>query len=442
MSELEQQERIYDVLVYGASGFTGKRVVRHLANTYGDQIRWAVGGRTRAKLEHVLRAFAPETDPATVGIVEVDALAPMATLRAALGQARVVINCVGPFRHFGEPIVHACVSAGVDYVDITGEPSFMDRMCLNYHEQAQRHGSIVIHACGFDSVPAELGWLLSLRRHKSQFPHGALHTVDGFLRYAPEVPMKVHATTYECLVEGIADMKGGARLRRQLHGAEFYPPAPTRVGRKPKKPSMLPSFDKRIGRWTMLFPFADASVVRNSQRFISQAERQRGLGDAPADVETLGPLPYFGAFMTFNNVVAAWGAWFWFLALFILAKFAPMRRFLIKNPRLCTFGVFSHEGPDQHTLDRAYLTYDFFGRGWKNTDDVADKPDADMHLRLTIPEPGYVATPMAVVEAAMTLLQDRPRDVAGGVFTPTAALANTSFADRLIQLPGWRVDYL
>jgi short subunit dehydrogenase-like uncharacterized protein len=176
-------ERQYDLALFGATGFTGGLTARYLAQNGPSGLRWALVGRNRDKLEAVassLRAVAGEGVPAPE-LLLADAADSNALARVA-GAARVVITTVGPYALYGEPLVAACAAAGTDYVDLTGEPEFVDRMWLGYHEQAQRSGARIVHCCGFDSIPHDLGAYFTVKH----LPEGVPLKVQGYVRTGAE----------------------------------------------------------------------------------------------------------------------------------------------------------------------------------------------------------------------------------------------------------------
>jgi short subunit dehydrogenase-like uncharacterized protein len=171
-------DRPYDIVLFGATGFTGGLTAQYLAGHLPAGARWALAGRSLAKLEAVRDRLA-EIDPgcADLPLLTADSTDP-ASLRAVAEQARVVITTVGPYLEHGEPLVAACAAAGTDYLDLTGEPEFVDRMYLAHHATAARTGARIVHACGFDSIPHDLGALFTV----AQLPSGVPLTVRGVVR--------------------------------------------------------------------------------------------------------------------------------------------------------------------------------------------------------------------------------------------------------------------
>jgi short subunit dehydrogenase-like uncharacterized protein len=150
-----RSERPYDIVLFGATGFTGRLVADYL-NTV-PQLRWAIAGRNRSKLEALrneLARLVPRAEPLPVLIAD---SADAAALADVAGSTRVVCTTVGPYDIHGEPLVAACVKAGTDYCDLTGETPFIRRMVDTYHDAARASGARIVHCCGFDSIPSDLG---------------------------------------------------------------------------------------------------------------------------------------------------------------------------------------------------------------------------------------------------------------------------------------------
>ncbi|CAH1262532.1 SCCPDH [Branchiostoma lanceolatum] len=169
----------YDVVVFGASGFTGQYVVEELGRVTSEEERgltWAVAGRSEDKLNKVL-----EKASATIGVDLKDVVDVLVadvekeeTLNDMAAQAQLVLNCVGPYRFFGEPVVKACVKNKAHHIDISGEPQYLESMQFKYDEEAKKKGVYIVQCCGFDSVPADLGVLYTVKN----FP-GKTGTTDN-----------------------------------------------------------------------------------------------------------------------------------------------------------------------------------------------------------------------------------------------------------------------
>jgi len=159
--------RAYDLIVYGASGFTGRLVAEHLLGTYGatGDIRWAMAGRSTGKLAEVRdRIGAPSSLP----LIAADAGDP-ASLKTMAESTTVILSTVGPYQLYGEGLVAACAAAGTDYVDLCGEPAWMAAMIRKYGEAAQASGARLVFSCGFDSIPFDLGVFFLEQQARTMF---------------------------------------------------------------------------------------------------------------------------------------------------------------------------------------------------------------------------------------------------------------------------------
>ncbi len=166
-------EREFDVVVFGATSVTGRRVAAYLAERTADtDLSWAAAARDLAKLDRVLgdeRVQAPAVIAADIGDPQ--------ALREMASRARVVINLVGPYTRFGEPVIQACVAAGAHYVDLTGEVPFVRRM-IDAHDEAARAAEVkIVQVCGFEALPPDLGVALARATAAERFGE-SLATVD------------------------------------------------------------------------------------------------------------------------------------------------------------------------------------------------------------------------------------------------------------------------
>jgi short subunit dehydrogenase-like uncharacterized protein len=145
----------FDIVVYGATGFTGQLVAEYLAARYGNDkdLKWAMAGRSLDKLKAVRDAVGAPADTPLIAADSSDA----ASLQAMVDQAKVVISTVGPYQFYGNELVAACVASGTDYIDLCGEPIWMRQMIDKHEAAAKASGARIVFSCGFDSVPFELG---------------------------------------------------------------------------------------------------------------------------------------------------------------------------------------------------------------------------------------------------------------------------------------------
>lgn len=169
----------FDIIVYGATGFTGRLVAEHLAARYGvgGGVKWAMAGRSLEKLEAVRDEIgAPKDTP----LVVADAADP-ASLKAMVGRAKAILTTVGPYQLYGSDLVAACAAAGTDYLDLSGEPNWMARMIVEHEAAAKASGARILFSCGFDSIPFELGVFFAQETAKAKLG-GVVPRVKGRMR--------------------------------------------------------------------------------------------------------------------------------------------------------------------------------------------------------------------------------------------------------------------
>lgn len=163
---MKSPDREWNVVLYGASGFTGRQTAAYFAAHAPAGLRWAIAGRDRARLEAVRAALG--TAGASVGLFVADGH-DQAAIDDMVGSTRVVLSTAGPFATYGNGVVDACVRFGTDYVDISGETAWVRRLIDRHHETAARNGTRIVPFCGFDSVPADLGTLVVVRELQRRF---------------------------------------------------------------------------------------------------------------------------------------------------------------------------------------------------------------------------------------------------------------------------------
>ncbi|XP_019713609.1 saccharopine dehydrogenase b isoform X2 [Hippocampus comes] len=324
-------------------------------------------------------------------------------------QAIVILNCVGPYRFYGEPVVAACVENGAHYIDICGEPQFLERMQLEYHTKASATGVYVIGSCGFDSIPADLGILYTQSHFK-----GTLTAVESFLTISsgPEGTCG-HDATWRSAVHGFADSGALRQLRRKFD----HKPLPV-VGTK-VRPRGFVFFSREIMQYAIPFMGSDPSVVKRTQRFLYQ-EKSRS------------PIQYY-AYVGVGGLCSVAKLFCGGLLFGIMVRFSLGRKLLTMFPRFFSFGLFSKAGPTIKQIEDTCFNMTFFGEGYAEAADPSQgPPNAKICTEVMGAEPGYVATVIAMVQAAVTLLKEKHcLPMRGGVYTPGSAFYNTSLIDRL-----------
>ncbi|XP_023600792.1 saccharopine dehydrogenase-like oxidoreductase, partial [Myotis lucifugus] len=358
---------------------------------------------------HVLRnQNGRPTLPSEVGIIICDITTP-ASLDEMAKQAAIVLNCVGPYRFYGEPVVKACIENGTSCIDISGEPQFLELMYWKYHQKAAEKGVYIIGSSGFDSIPADMGVI-----YTSNKINGTLTAVESFLTInsGPE-GLCIHDGTWKSAVYGFGNQNQLKKLRNQSN----LKPVPI-VGAKLKRRWPV-SYCRELGSYSIPFLGADVSVVKRTQRYLHE-----NLDQSPVQ---------YAAYVTVGGITSVIKLMFAGLFFLLFVKFGIGRQLLIRFPWLFSFGYFSKQGPTQKQIDAASFTMTFFGQGYSHGCSAENnKPNIRICTQVKGPEAGYIATPIAMVQAAMTLLNDVSNlPIVGGVFTPGAAFAKTKLIDRL-----------
>src|SRR5579859_4870638 len=247
-------EREYDVILFGATGFTGALTAEYLAEHADPGTKWALAGRNRSKLEGVRERLG--SGHAELPLLEAD-VSDAGSMRALAESARVVITTVGPYINYGEPLVAACAAAGTDYVDLTGEPEFVDLMWLRYHEQARASGARIVHSCGFDSIPYDLGALFTV----SHLPEGVPISLEGFVRAGGTFS----GGTYHSAVHIMGRLRQAMQVGRERRSREERP-----SNRRVRGLAGRPHDEPDAGGWVVPFPTIDPQTVLRSARALDR----------------------------------------------------------------------------------------------------------------------------------------------------------------------------
>ncbi|CAO3689068.1 hypothetical protein CU097_014286 [Rhizopus azygosporus] len=415
----------FDITVFGATGLTGKQIVRHLyqlsqehPSLYPSQFKWAIAGRSEDKLQAVLDEIVSQYPESTLSkpTILTAAVTQRDRLDAITSQTKVLINAVGPFRFMGEYVVRSCVEQGCDYVDVTGEPEFVERMQRTYHDKAVTNHTSIVHCCGFDSVPSDLGVLYTKNLYAER---GWTPTqIEMFLRiHVGEAGMRGGYATFESAVHGF----GSAELLREIRKASNL--------KKLEYVGQRLTFHKGVTKdrefgYHVPFIFADPSVVRLSQQIFATGLVQDKT-DRPAP-----PTTQFAAYLLLPSL---WAVILYVIYGYIFSFLATIhwgRQLLLKHPEFFSAGLFSKEHPTQTQLDQASFEVILRSKGYEGAISVSEPPNRSMKVVVRGPEAGYVATPRIVIQCALVMLLQKER-VPPGVLTPSTAFWQTDLIQRL-----------
>jgi len=386
----------FDVIVYGATGFTGRLVAEYLQRTYGAEgdVRWAMAGRDMGKL----RAVAAEIG-ANAPLIAADAGDPNA-LDALAHRARVIITTVGPYQLYGEPVLAACIRAGADYVDLCGEPNWMAAMIAKYEAPAKASGARIVFSCGFDSIPFDLGVFFLQSHMKERFGQPA-HFVRGRVR---KMKGAFSGGTMASMLASLEAVQRDPKLVKMM--ADPFALSPERLVEQPNGDTAI--YDDDIPSWSAPFVMAAINTknVHRSNALMNYAygrdftyEEMMLTGDG-ADGEKRAKTMLGQSKMQMT-----------------LLGFPPtralLRRFALPKPG---------EGPSKEARETGFYDILYIGESAKGGKlSVSVKGDKD---------PGYGSTSKIITEAALCLADTSRTQTPGGIWTSAAAMG-ASLVDRL-----------
>lgn len=375
-------ERPYDIVLFGATGFVGALTAEYLAAHAPDGLRWAVAGRSRDRLESLRERLAGIGKAAEVGVLEADVSDP-ASLRALAGHARVLATTVGPYLTYGEELVAACADAGTDYLDLSGEPEFVDLMYVRHDARARETGARLVHAAGFDSVPHDLGAYFTV----AQLPEDVPLTVDGFVHADAMFSGGTFASALNQFSRG-PQMLAAARDRRRHE--------PRLLGRRATAPTGTPRYAKEVDAWALPLPTIDPQVVVRSARAL----------------ERYGPDFRYRHYAAVRRLPFALGGVATVGAVFVAAQLPPARRWL--SGRLQP-----GDGPSAERRAKSSFTVRFVGEGGGRR----------VFTEVAGGDPGYDETAKMFAESALSLAFDDLPPTSGQV--TTAVAMGDALIDRL-----------
>ncbi|HEY6878370.1 MAG TPA: saccharopine dehydrogenase NADP-binding domain-containing protein [Polyangiales bacterium] len=371
--------RVHDVVIFGATGFTGGLVARYFAREVSlDRTPWAIAGRNREKLL-ALRDQLTQLNPACAQVPIVVAQSDdKASLAAMAKNARVVITTVGPFAHYGEPLFAVCAEHGTDYIDSTGEFSFVRNMRARYGQLANESGAIMVSCCGMDSIPTDLGLYYTMKQLAAAGQGDGPTTVEGLFA----MRMRPSGGTWNSMLSVFGDLG---------QVPAYVPPPPARDGRKIARVEGKLHRDREFG-WVVPFTTVDPEIALHSA----------------AELPVYGSDFSYTHYLVSRSLSRALGLGVGMGTVALIARLALGRKLLGR-------ALVSGEGPSE--AERA--------RNWFKLRFRARRGDLLLQTQVRGGDPGYDETAKMLSESALCLAVDRARLPAQrGVLTPACALGD------------------
>ena len=386
-------EREFDVVVFGASGYTGKLVAEYIQSEYGENgsVKWAIAGRNREKLEGIRE----ELGCADLSILEVDSN-DQGSLNAMTSSTKCVLTTVGPYQLYGSNLVESCAKNGTDYVDLTGEPGWMYEMINAHKETAQASGARIVFSCGFDSIPFDLGVYFVQQAAMVKFGKPAQH-VRGRVK---AMNGEFSGGTIASLGATMATLKKKPELIKVLAN-------PFSLTEGFEGPAQLDDskvlLDEKLNMWVAPFVMAPINT-KNIHRSNALLDHQYGEDFCYDEMMIAGEGEegkQIADAMTSTN---------------------PMGGDNVPQPG---------EGPSKESREQGNYDVLFF----------ADLGEESIEARVTGDmDPGYGSTSKMIAESAICLIQDCS-DLPGGIYTPAPAMGD-KLIHRLVKKAGLTFDII
>jgi short subunit dehydrogenase-like uncharacterized protein len=403
----------YDIVVFGATSFVGQILAKYLVDYLAQQpepVRWAIAGRSAAKLDELKRSLGPQGQ--SLPVIVADA-ANEAQLRDMCAQTRVVVSTVGPYALYGEPLVKVCAETGTDYCDLTGEAQWISKMIARYEGAARQSGARIVHCCGFDSVPSDMGVYFLQQQFRQQFQAPAT-----------EVKMRVRSMkggasggTVASMVNVVSEATKDPALRKELRNPySLCPPGHGQTARQ--RPVSGAVFDEDFKAWVA--PFVMAAI---NERVVFRSNALSGLAYGADFTYSEGMLTGAGAKGRLGALGVVGGLGGFMLGVAFKPTRAVLERFVLPKPG---------EGPSPQQQLSGRYDLRFFGRSAQGQ---------TLHVKVTGDrDPGYGSTSKMLGQAALSLALDHVQGGAkvgrgGGFWTP-ATMFDERYIARLTRHAG------
>ncbi|MEO0395618.1 MAG: saccharopine dehydrogenase NADP-binding domain-containing protein [Cyanobacteria bacterium P01_A01_bin.137] len=394
----------YDLVVFGATGFVGRILCQYLLKQVGlnGSVKWAIAGRSQAKLNALISELGASSLPQIIADVSDEA-----SLRNLCDQTQVIISTVGPYALYGEPLVKVCAETGTDYCDLTGEPQWIRRMIQRYSATAERSGARIVHSCGFDSIPSDLGVYYLQQQAKERFGEGC----DRIKMRVKAAQGGVSGGTAASGINLVQEVSVDPVLRQELD--DPYSLCPSQSLDHP--PTLIPvQYDPDFQGWVSPFVMAaiNTRIVLRSNALLEYAYGKQ--------------FQYEEAILTGPNAtgwLVAQGLNVGLSGMAAAMAFSPTR-WLLENTIIPKSG----EGPSQTAQEQGFYDLRFWGTTAKGqTIQVKVTGDRD---------PGYGSTARILGQAGLCLAADFPPSVKSGGFWTPASMFGEVLIERLEKAAG------
>lgn len=416
----------FDLIIFGATGFTGRFVIERMVETvkkYNLPIKWAIAVRNKEKMKCYLDEMEPITGVVDlhrkISIYEAD-VNNFGSMTKAFGQSKLVLNCIGPYSLLGEPVVKACVESKSHYMDLSGEPLFLESMDLKYNQAARENGIYIVGSCGMDSIPSDIG-----TQYLKQKFNGQLNHVDHCLELWSHKDCKFSYATWISLIEGYKHGNYLKNIRKQLFDSsnEQYKQYKWNIKQKRNL------FTKQSRGYIVPFPGSDRSVVKRTQLY-----RYALFNELPVQMEAYYAIPDLKQLLRMMMLN---------FNLKLFTKYQFTEKLLKEYGHIFSMGLFKKNVfPNRDHLRENKFRLSLIGHGWPTSIPQLSMNEANMTKRSALIINGgdgaYTETATIAVQTALNLLdqiskQEINRTIPCGVITPASIIECELLVSKLIQ---------
>nr|XP_037867667.1 saccharopine dehydrogenase-like oxidoreductase isoform X6 [Bombyx mori] len=410
-----------DLLVLGATGFTGNSTVKFLTELSEEpeyqNVTWGIAGRSEKKLQILLKELSElKIKTSSVVIIKCD-INNETELRNATGRTKILINCTGPLSILGESVIKSCIETRTHYVDISAELPQIFNAFRNNHNAAEEGNVLIVPSCGLASIPSAAG-LMFLQNQFKVISTDIPDVVDCYFRF--DIPRRsyapigqhclVHSGTWESLVCVLQDLPKYLNLKKETF-PEPLVHEPIELKRS--------FFHRHSGEVWFPYPGPDEDLIEMSQRYVSDKYEQK-----PIRFRSFCTVPKFYHFLIIPPMYMY----------YYLSRFEWFRKMLCKHPKVFTAGYMTRQGPSEVSRMNTKYTLTMTGKSWdSNVKNYEHDPKKSLTVKVSGTDPGYYTTAMCLIISAMTILRESDKMPKGGVLMPAAAFQNTNLVENLMK---------
>ncbi|XP_023216295.1 saccharopine dehydrogenase-like oxidoreductase [Centruroides sculpturatus] len=409
----------FDIVVFGATGITGKYVFEELASVAKQEnIKYALAARSENKLKATIeeskkyiQSKGETIDDVPIIIADIN---DENSIIEMCKRTKVILNCAGPYIFHGEIMIKSCIDAGTHHIDVSAESIYLEEMQLKYHEEAIQKGIYVLGACGFSSIPTEMG--LSLIKKKFQ---GDLNSVETYLQFHENPQGRMaNAGILKSMIYNFLNRNKIGDIRKRLND-KIFKKFPKYSHLLKKRPIAFKS--EVTNRWCLPYPACDKTVAIRSQLFNYNYKNERAV-----QINTYFMSTFFNFFLT---IIMAF-------IFFVFLNFKLGRQLLKSYPKVFSLGLFQEGGPTRQQLKESTFNIIYWAEGWNDKLEIdqnhTEPPNKFMKVVLNAPNAAFLTTSLCMVQAGIVCLKETENmPGSGGVLTPGAAFENTSLLERL-----------